>query len=373
MGNDLRVLFVNNFRGRGGGEEFLRDLLPGLLAKGVRVGLVCRPGTPLVEMFKDSGVDLHPLDRSGLGAVTSVMAIGRIIREQGYQIVNVQRGHDIIQSWTGSLFSRTDPVLMYTPQVPEFLRSRFLLRRMDAVATISRYIRDRLTSFDPSLAPRTSIVYYGIDLERFRPEAVQRGWLRQRFGLDANVKIIGTVGDLWKNQIEFLDVVAVLRRTFPSIRYAIVGSTDRSESGDAFQRRAEELGLADAVLRPGRMSKADMQSFYADIDLAVSTYRNEGFGIWILEAMAMGRPVVAFDAGGIRDSLEGSPCGLLIPGGAREMADAISKLLADSGRVAAMSAAAPGWVRSRFGRQRMIDDYEQYFRGLLTLHRGARR
>jgi glycosyltransferase involved in cell wall biosynthesis len=121
---------------------------------------------------------------------------------------------------------------------------------------------------------------------------------------------------------------------------------------------------------PGRLSKADMQSFYADIDLAVGTYRNEGFGIWVLEAMAMGKPVVAFDAGGIRDSLEGSPCGLLVPGGAREMAEALSGLLGDSGRTAAMSAAAPAWVRERFGRDRMIDDYERYFRMLLKQHRG---
>ncbi len=47
----MRILFINNFRGRGGGEEFLRDLLPGLVKKGVKVGLVCRPNTPLAEMF----------------------------------------------------------------------------------------------------------------------------------------------------------------------------------------------------------------------------------------------------------------------------------------------------------------------------------
>jgi hypothetical protein len=41
----IKVLFVNNFRGRGGGEEFLRDLQPGLLRRGVQVGLVCRPNT----------------------------------------------------------------------------------------------------------------------------------------------------------------------------------------------------------------------------------------------------------------------------------------------------------------------------------------
>jgi glycosyltransferase involved in cell wall biosynthesis len=367
----MKILFVNNFRSRGGGEEFLRELLPGLLRKGIQVGLVCRPNTPLVEMFQGSGIDVYPLDRSGTAAVTSVFKIATILREQHYQIVNIQRGHDIIQSLLASWISGQRPVLMYTPQVPEFIRSRFLLRRMDAIATISRHIRDGLISFDPALASRITILYYGIDLGKFKPSAVQRGWLRKRFGLAADTKIIGTVGDLWKNQIEFLDALAVLRERFSDVRYAIVGTDSGSPAVDAFKQRAVELGLAGSVLWPGRLAKDDMLSFYTDIDVAVSTYRNEGFGIWILEAMAMGKPVVSFNAGGIRDSLENSPCGILVDGGAAEMAGALSGLLGDDVKLRTMAEAAPGWVQNRFGRERMVDDYERYFRTLLHAHRGV--
>jgi glycosyltransferase involved in cell wall biosynthesis len=367
----MKILFVNNFRSRGGGEEFLRELLPGLLRKGIQVGLVCRPNTPLVEMFQDSGIDVYPLDRSGIAALTSVFKIARIIRDQRYQLVNIQRGHDIIQSLLAARISGQRPVLMYTPQVPEFIRSRFLLRRMDGIATISRHIRDGLTSFDPFLASRITILYYGIDLGKFKPSAVQRGWLRKRFGLTPDTKIIGTVGDLWKNQIEFLDALAVLRQRIPDVRYAIVGMDSGSPAADAFKQRAAELGLTGSVLWPGRLAKDDMLSFYADIDVAVSTYRNEGFGIWILEAMAMGRPVVSFNAGGIRDSLESSPCGILVDGGSAEMADSLSGLLGDEVRFRTMTVAAPQWVKNRFDRERMVDDYERYFRTLLQIHRGV--
>lgn len=360
----MKILFVNNFRGRGGGEEFLRDLLPGLAAKNIEVGLVCRPNTPLVEMFQGSEVTLHPLDRSGIRGFTSVLKMASLIRERGYRIINIQRGHDIIQTWLAALLSGRKPLLMYTPQVPEFIRSRFLLRRMDAIATISRYIRDELTSFDPTLASRISIVYYGIDLSRFKPEAVPAGWLRKRFGLSPATKILGSVGDLWKNQIEFLDVLAELKKEIPDIRYAMVASESGIGQIETFKRRAAELGLTDSVLWAGRLAKNDMLSFYADMDLAVSTYRNEGFGIWILEAMAMGKPVVAYNAGGIRDSLEGSPSGALVNGGPREMAAAILKLLADGPRRKTMAERAPAWVRERFRRERMIDDYAAFFRSL---------
>lgn len=368
----MKILFVNNFRGRGGGEEFLRDLLPGLVKKGVEVGLVCRPNTPLVEMFKGSGVLLHPMDRSGVRGITSVVKIATAIRDRGYQLINIQRGHDIIQSWVAAGLSGSKPVLMYTPQVPEFIRSRFLLRRMDAIATISRHIRDGLVSFDQSIGPRTKIVYYGIDLERFKPEAVPLGWLRKRFGLNMTTKIIGSVGDLWKNQIEFLDVLKELRRTIPDVCYAIVASESGIGQIEVFKRRAAELGLSDAVLWAGRLAKSDMLAFYADIDLAVSTYRNEGFGIWILEAMAMGKPVVAYNAGGIRDSLDGSPCGMLVDGGPDEMAKMILALFSNEDQLRSMKQRAPGWVHERFRRERMIDDYAAYFQSLIDATGPAR-
>jgi glycosyltransferase involved in cell wall biosynthesis len=254
---------------------------------------------------------------------------------------------------------------MYTPQVPEFIRSRFLLRRMDAITTISRYIRKRLTDFDPALAPRISIVYYGIDLDKFKPAPANSEWLRKRFGLSKNIAIIGTVGDLWKNQIEFLDALVIVRQAIPEARYALVAEDTGSPRVKEFKERAKTLGLMDAVLWTGRLSKEDMMSFYADIDLAVSTHRNEGFGIWALESMAMGRPVIAYNAGGIRDAIEG-PAGMLVDGGPQEMAKAVIQLLKDRDRLASMSEAGPLWVRERFPRQRMIDDYVNYFTMLLA-------
>jgi glycosyltransferase involved in cell wall biosynthesis len=372
----MKILFVNNFRGRGGGEEFLRDLLPALVGKGVKIGLLCRPNTPLAEMFIETGVEVYPVRRSGLGALTSVFTIAQIIKRGGYEIVSIQRGHDIIQSWVASLLSFRNPILTYTVQVPEFLRSRFLLTRMDRITTISRYIADKIANFAPSVAQRTSILYYGIDLGKFKPAATPSGRLRQRFGLAEATPVIGTVGDLWKNQIEFLDALAEIRKTFPDVRYALVASETGIGQIAEFKDRASRLGLMDAVLWIGRLSKEEMLLFYADIDIAVSTHRNEGFGIWVLEALAMGKPVVACNEGGIRDSLEGCPSGILVNGGPQEMAAAVLRILSDQNLRQKMSEAGLHWVRERFHRQRMVEDYFRFFEacvGQRAESRGQRR
>ncbi len=364
----VRILFVNNFRGRGGGEEFLRDLLPGLVAKGVKVGLICRPDTPLVDIFRDSEILLYPIQRSGLDSLTAAMKTANVIRDGHFEIIAIQRGHDIIQSWIGALLSGIRPHLTYTAQVPEFIRSRILLRRMTNISTISRHIRDRIVSFDPGLTPRVSIIYYGIDLDMFNPEAVRRGMLRERFHVSPKGLIIGTVGDLWKNQIEFLDALTLVKNEIPDARFALVASESCSIPVETFKRRAAELGLTDAILWTGRLSKEEMRSFYADIDIAVSTHRNEGFGIWVLEALAMGVPVISMNEGGVRDSLEGCPAGVLVDGGPAAMAAAVLRILKDPDLRKKMSESGPRWVSERFNRQRMVDDYLLFYETLGREH-----
>jgi glycosyltransferase involved in cell wall biosynthesis len=369
----MRILFVNNSRSRGGGEEFLRDLLPGLLKKGVQVGLVCRPNTPLVEMFSGSGVEVYPISRNGADGILSVFKIAKIIQGGDYEVVSIQRGHDIFQSWIASLLSFRKTKLTYTVQVPEFLKSRFLLRRMDKITTISRYIAEKLRRYAPSVSRKLRILYYGIDLDKFKQGAISSGWLRTRFGLSPDTKIIATVGDLWKNQIEFLDSLVEIRRAVPDARFALVAVDSVSPEVVSFKRRVVELGLTDAVLWAGRLSKDDMLRFYADVDIAVSTHRNEGFGIWVLEALAMGTPVVAFNEGGIRDSLEGCPAGVLVSGGAHEMAEAVIQLLKDAALRKRMSAAGRQWVAERFSRERMVEDYLSFFASLSKGQRLGRR
>lgn len=360
----MKVLFVNNARGRGGGEEFLRDLLPGLASCGIEVGLVCRPGTPLERIFRDSpAVRLHQTAWSPAAAPRALLRLARLIRREGYGLVNVQRGHDIVESWVAARLSGARPALVYTPQVPQFFRSRLALRRMDHIVTISRHIRDALVEFDPALAPRVSILYYGIDLAAFAPGRAARGWLRGRFGVPPGAVLIGTVGDLWKNQVEFLDALASIRARRPDVRYVLAGSPASSGAGE-FRARAEALGLSGVVLWAGHVAKADMPAFYADLDLAVSTHRNEGFGIWILEALASGVPVVAYDAGGVRDALRGAAEGSLVAGGPAEMAAAVLARLDDRAQMARVAAAGRAWVESAHGRERMIDDYQRLFEAI---------
>jgi glycosyltransferase involved in cell wall biosynthesis len=361
----MKILFVNNFRYRGGGEEFLMELLPGLVRKGASVGIVCRPNTPLTTMFKDFPVEVFPVEKSGLSGVSSFFKIARIIKENHYDIICIQRGHDIVQAWIATILSGQHPRLVYTVHVADFINSRFLLNRMHHIVTISRHIMQKIISFHPAISGRISIIHHGINRDLFKRNGNARGFIRNRFKLAPDTPLISTSGSIWKNQIEFLDALVEIRKEIPTIRYLLLTPMADMPQMQKFKDHAAELGVADSILWLDTLPKEDMPSYYTDIDLAVSTFRNEGFGIWVVEALAMGTPVVAFDGGGVRDALEGCQAGALIKTGAQEMAAEIVHILKNAAVHQRMSEAGPRWVAERFSRERMIDEYHLYFKSIL--------
>ena len=360
----MNILFVNNFRYRGGGEEFLMELLPGLVKKGARVGIVCRPNTPLAKMFRDSPVEVFPVEKSGIAGLLSFFKIAGIIRNNNYDIISIQRGHDIVQAWLAALLSGARPVLAYTVHVADFIKSRFLLGRMHSIVTISRHIVQKMEAFHPALKGRLRIIHHGIDLEAFKLPGRPRGFIRKRFGLSPDTPLISSSGSMWKNQIEFLDSLVEIKKQVPGVRYLLLTPMADMPQLREFRERAARLKVADSVLWLDAIPKDDMPSYYADLDLAISTFRNEGFGIWVVEALAMGTPVIAFDNGGVRDALEGCPAGILIKGGAKEMAVEVTRLLKDASARKMMSEAGPRWVSERFSRERMVDEYYRFFESL---------
>ncbi|MGC1454677.1 MAG: glycosyltransferase family 4 protein [Nitrospirota bacterium] len=361
----MKVLFVNNFRYRGGGEEFLMELMPGLIQKGASVGIVCRPHTPLTTMFKGMPVEVYSIEKSGLRGLRSFFKIAKIIRDGDYDIICIQRGHDIVQSWLAGLLSGRRPKLIYIVHVADFIDSRFLLGRMNEIVTISRHIAQKVLSFAPRLSKRISIIHHGIDLSTFNASKSVKGYIRNKFALSADTPLLSSSGSMWKNQIEFLDAFVQIKKEISGVRYLLLTPLAPMPQLQAFKDRADQLGVTNDLLWLDTLRKEDMPSYYADLDIAISTFRNEGFGLWIVEALAMGTPVVAFDAGGVRDSLEGCPAGVLVRNGAREMAVEIVRILKDREVRRRMFEAGPQWVAERFSRERMVGEYFRLFDSLV--------
>lgn len=174
---------------------------------------------------------------------------------------------------------------------------------------------------------RIEVVPPGVDLERVRASAGRGAALREREGLSPG-PVVGMAGWIWpwKGQDVFLRAAAALAERWPEARFVIVGGT----GDEAFRGRLDDLvhqlGLVGRVVFAGE--RPDVYDWFDAMDVAVHASFGEAFGLVIVEAMALGTPVVATSAGGPSEIIEDGVSGILVtPGDHRAMAAAMARAL----------------------------------------------
>jgi glycosyltransferase involved in cell wall biosynthesis len=222
--------------------------------------------------------------------------------------------------------------------------------------------------------PKVSVIHNGIDVEKFVPDT-DAAPFRQRQGLGSDGLLVGTVGRLrpWKGQDRFLRSMARVAHVLPSARFLVVGGAifDVQDGyPERLSRLAAELGIADRVTFTGQL--ADVRTAFAAMDLFVHPGDPEPFGLVNLEAMATGKPVVAFAHGALPEIVLDGATGLLVPPGDEEaLAGAVIELLGDPHRRSAMGKAGRARVEAHFSAQRMADQVGSALGAVLGPDQGA--
>ena len=125
-----------------------------------------------------------------------------------------------------------------------------------------------------------------------------------------------------------------------------------------YEQRADELGVTEHVLFFG--SRHDVPRLLAAMDVFALTSHIEANPVSILEAMSVGRPVVATNVGSIHEAVAEGQTGFLVPpGDADQLADRVLRLLHDPLRAEAMGAAAREAVVDRWSIEAMVGGYER--------------
>ena len=190
---------------------------------------------------------------------------------------------------------------------------------------------------------RLIVVHPGVDLTRFDdsklPAAAE---CRHRLGLPAQGPLIGIVGRLqhWKGMHVLLEAMP---RDRAASRGALRGRRRASRSGAAVSRLSRKAGRATeaAKSRDLRRAKSNVPHWMMAMDVFVHASNHEPFGIVILEAMALGKPVIAGDSGGPLEIIAPRVDGMLSPfGDAPILAGAVLKYLDEPAFAQQLGAAA---------------------------------
>lgn len=160
-----------------------------------------------------------------------------------------------------------------------------------------------------------------------------------------------------------ISTVALLAREFPRLCLQIAGRPTVPEYRHELERRVREAGLGDRIAFLG--SRKDVLELMRDSDVLLHTAETEAFGMALLEAMAVGLPVVAADIEGPREIIEHRQSGFLVPpGDVRLYADAVRSLVKDPELGQRLSANARKRVETRFTAKRMAEEIAQVYTSL---------
>lgn len=196
---------------------------------------------------------------------------------------------------------------------------------------------------------RIVVVENGVDTDLLRRVPATSS-LRLRLGLDANDRVVGTVGrlDKLKGQDVVLQALKRILVDHPHTRLLIVGSGPQDRR---LRRLARELGIEGRVLFLGH--RDDVPELLQIADIFIFSSLEEGFGLSLVEAMAAGRPVVATDIEAVREIVQHGVTGLLYrPRSPTALADAVQALLDDEGRRSGLGRAGAELVARRYSLAR---------------------
>jgi glycosyltransferase involved in cell wall biosynthesis len=344
-----------------------------LQRRGHTVTLSCPPDTRLAREADAAGLPtfLLPVQR-----YVHPLLIGRLSRElhgASTHLIHCQHSRDVATVVPAMLLSGARRPILLSKRVGSYLDKkdffhRITYRYVDRILAISEVIRHNVLATLPVPPDRILTLHDAVDTQRFTPERGDRARLRKEFGYDDKALVVGFVGRFspGKGHEELLRAAALLKERFPAARYLIVGEASHGEEeyAERITTLALQLGIAEIVRFVG--FRRDVPDVMASFDLFAFPSHAESFGIVLIEAMAMERPVVSTDCDGILDIMVDGETGLMVPPrNPPAFARALAQLLEDLPLRERMGAAGRRRVTALFDQERQLDRLEEIYRALL--------
>lgn len=310
----------------GGAEHNLLNLVTSFSVLDVQPTILTTPGGPLVERLrgKNIPVQLFTLSeqtkfvaREQLGAGLLRTALQRLpeLWSVQSQLRSLLAGlePDIVQTNSlkahvlGSLAvaGTSRPIIWHLQDLPTQRGNSLPLLEICAALVKPRIVcisKAVMADLSPRLQKYACVIYNGIDSDAVRQRSKVYGQnIRTAFGVPADAPLIGVVAHLipWKGHRHLLAAFSQLQSRFPNLYCLCVGGEILQFAGQkaALQAEAERLGVAHRVFFTGQ--RDDTAQIMSAFDFLVVPSEHEPFGLVLVEAMALAKPVVATRSGGI--------------------------------------------------------------------------
>ena len=358
----------------GGGQAQSLGLALALAARGEKTSFIAQSGSALCARLRESHLPWESMSLRGLAGLGGMLRLARRLRDSKPDVVHVHDGASLCPTtkaaaWAGGprliATRRTEfPVRRHRKPIAGWLGWRRWAQQCDRVICISEAVKKQCLAAGLA-ADRLVVIPDFVDCRHFAPgegapiEEIEH----------PTIAIVGRLAEEKGHRV-LLRAMASAARTMPKARLLIAGEGAEEEN---LQRQAEELGISDHVKFLGFVP--DVRSVLSAADLLVMPSLSEGLGVAALEAMAMGKPVVASNVGGLPESVLDRETGMIVPAGnAGALAGALAELLRDSERAREMGEAGRERALRLYDRprvvERIVDLYHEVSEADCRLERG---
>ena len=379
MVDKIQILYVIDALEFGGGERGFSQLSTGLNKERFKTYLAAHPGSKLEEMAKRENVPFFPIDMDRKANFKTIAQLSRIINQNRIHIVHSMGARaDFFARMAVRKLPGTSLVCTVAMPVEGFdigfirkivykIADRFSSRYVTQFIAVSKAIKEQLVRRRNIHSDRITVVYNGVELDQYNQSMNASEKIRHSLGITDDYPIIGSIGRLvyQKGYFHFLQAAKQVYEQKKYVRFVIVG---HGPEEDNLKSMAKSLGISHVCTFAGL--RRDVPELLSAFDVFVLSSVLEGLPRVVIEAMAMGRPIVATDIDGVREELEEGVTGLLVP---PENSDALAKsiihLLVDKDKSFQMGINARRVAEEKFGVDIMLKKVEKVYEELLPLDR----
>jgi glycosyltransferase involved in cell wall biosynthesis len=348
---------------QGGGAGSVTSTLHlslGLSRAGLQVRFVCPPDSEVESLARAGGLEVHPLRLLARQVRTNGAALAALLARYPVDLVNSQSSLDRqALAWLALTGRLQVPLVVTRRQMPlTFFLENWLVSRLAArVIAVSQAVGEALVRRG---TPRRklSVIHNGVVLDRLdvpvTPKVLEE-W-KTRIGWEPSRRTIGIVARPKDQEV----VIRALERVRSPVRLVLAGVGSASDVAALSARVPERHTVVCLPFIP------DVRPLYELLELALLPSRMEGFSQALLEAMALGKPVIASAATGNLELVKDNRNGRLVSARDPEAwAGAIEELLADRTSATRLGQAARITAREEFSMARTIERTCSLYRSLL--------
>lgn len=370
MKNKIKIIHITHSLEIGGAEILILDLCR-KIDKSLYEPVVCSlsPGGALAEDFKKNGIQVYYTEKKEGKDVQIFYKLYRLFKKIRPDIIHSHLSYMWLYSTIPAKLAGvkgivlTEHANLMTPSILYCFLSRVTQKITDYIVTNSKQIKYFLIEHEGLNNKNIVIIPNGLDLNAYSCSG-NRIKIQEELGLSEDDSVIGFVSRLQapKDHYTLLDAIEKMLVINKKVKLLLVGNGMEENN---IKNYIESKGLTECVLMLGY--RRDIPDLLSCMEIFVLSSKKEGQSIAIMEAMAMGLPVVATASGGTPELVDNEITGILVsPCDSDALARALLRLIEDKQLSNSLGNAGKQYMQERYDIDIVIKQYQELYSNILN-------